>query len=237
MNTNGLMSDKKAYSIHTTSGMDMDGLIKAIRHTNLGIRWRAALALGDIGEPAVKPLIHALKETEDQDVRWLAGLALGRIGEAAIPQLIRAMSEDDYDVRWHATRVLAEIGRTGNRTAYRHAAGRGQRCPVEECLRPLADWGTGSRSPDPCPEKQEMVGAGQGNLGARGDPRPAGCRTADPVGERPGLVRPVERCRCPGQDWRQACSHVPWEGTEGVGLVCPGPVHLGTWQTRAAMPR
>ena len=84
MHTNGLMSDKKAYSIHTTSGMDMDGLIKAIRHTNLGIRWRAALALGDIGEPAIKPLIKALKE-EDQDVRWLAGLALGRIGTAAIP--------------------------------------------------------------------------------------------------------------------------------------------------------
>lgn len=68
MHTNGLISDKKAYSIHTTSGMDMDGLIKAIRHTNLGILWRAALALGDIGEPAVKPLIRALKET-DQDVR------------------------------------------------------------------------------------------------------------------------------------------------------------------------
>jgi len=68
----------------------MDGLIKAIRHTNLGIRWRAALALGDIGEPAIKPLIRALKE-DDQDVRWLAGLALGRIGQAAIPQLIRAL--------------------------------------------------------------------------------------------------------------------------------------------------
>ena len=53
--------------------MDMDSLIKAIRHHNLGIRLRAALALGDIGEPAVKPLIRALKEP-DKDVRWLTGL-------------------------------------------------------------------------------------------------------------------------------------------------------------------
>ena len=35
MNINGLGSEKKAYSIHATSGMDMDSLIKAIRHTNL----------------------------------------------------------------------------------------------------------------------------------------------------------------------------------------------------------
>jgi len=52
--------DKKAYYVHTTSGMNMDSLIKAIRHTNPGVRWRAALALGDIGEPAIKPLMRAL---------------------------------------------------------------------------------------------------------------------------------------------------------------------------------
>ena len=84
----------------------MDSLIKAIRHHNLEIRWRAALALGDNGEPAVKPLIRALKEP-DPDVRWLA---LGRIGSVAIPHLIREMAESDYDVRWRATHVIARIG-------------------------------------------------------------------------------------------------------------------------------
>ena len=76
MDNERLSPDKKAFSFYPTSGMgmDMDGLIKAIRHHNLGVRWRAALALGDIGEPAVKPLIRALKE-HDQDVRWLAALA------------------------------------------------------------------------------------------------------------------------------------------------------------------
>ena len=84
LDTHSIGPDKKAYSIHTTSGMDMDGLIKAIRHPNLGIRWRAALALGDFGEPAIKPLIRAMREN-DHDVRWLAGLALGHIGERATP--------------------------------------------------------------------------------------------------------------------------------------------------------
>ena len=55
MNNESLSLDKKSFTIYTTSGMDMDGLVKAIRHHNLGVRWRAALALGDLGEPAVKP--------------------------------------------------------------------------------------------------------------------------------------------------------------------------------------
>ena len=151
------MADKKAYSLHTTSGMDMDGLIKAIRHPNLGIRWRAALALGDIGEPAIKPLVRALKES-DQDVRWLAGLALGRIGKAAIPQLIRVLSEQDYDARWHATRVLAEIRRTGDRAAHRCHAGGGQRYPVAKRVRTLTHRGTCGRSSDLCPERPDSGG-------------------------------------------------------------------------------
>ena len=43
--------------------MDLDGLIRAIRHHNLGVRWRAALALGDMGEPAVKPLYPCTQGT------------------------------------------------------------------------------------------------------------------------------------------------------------------------------
>ena len=106
MKTNTIVPDVKIYSFHSKSGMDMQSLIKAMRHNNLGIRWRAALVLGEIGEPAIKPLIKALKG-EDKDVQWLAGIALARIGEPTIPYLIRAMTEKDYDVRWRATIILA----------------------------------------------------------------------------------------------------------------------------------
>ena len=100
----------QVYPLPDPGGMDLEGLTKAIRHQNPGIRGRAALALGEIGEPAVRPLIRALGEP-DQDVRWLAGLTLGKIGSPAIPYLIRALSEDDRDLRWHASRILAGIGR------------------------------------------------------------------------------------------------------------------------------
>ena len=79
MKNENLILDNKSFTLYSTTVMDMNGLVRAIRHNNLGVRWRAALALGDLGEPAVKPLIRALKE-HDQDVRWLAALALGKIG-------------------------------------------------------------------------------------------------------------------------------------------------------------
>ena len=62
-----------------------------------------------IGEPAVEPLIEALKD-KDQDVRWEAALALGNIGdERAVEPLIEALKDEDEDVREAAGEALEKI--------------------------------------------------------------------------------------------------------------------------------
>jgi HEAT repeat protein len=73
------MSDKQAYSIHATSGMDMDGLIKTIRYTNPGIRWRAALALGDIGDSRALDPIRDMLHDKDEYVRRASEDAIRKI--------------------------------------------------------------------------------------------------------------------------------------------------------------
>jgi HEAT repeat protein len=69
-------------------------LIRSLQNDeNFSVRWRAANALGKIGDPrAVEPLIQALKD-EKLDVRGYAAIALGRIGEIhALPYLYNPTS-------------------------------------------------------------------------------------------------------------------------------------------------
>jgi len=91
----------------------VEPLIAALKHDNSydssGVQWRAGEALVKIGEPAVEPLMAALKDG-DFDVRWRAAEALGKIGEPAVEPLIAAHKAGDSDVRWQAARALAMTG-------------------------------------------------------------------------------------------------------------------------------
>ena len=84
-------------------------LIIALKDEDSDVREEAARVLGEIGEPAVEPLIHVLKD-ENSDVRVSAAEALGKIGEPAVKPLIIALKDEDSDVREEAARVLGEIG-------------------------------------------------------------------------------------------------------------------------------
>jgi HEAT repeat protein len=87
-------------------------LIKALRDPEfISIRWRAAIALGNLGDPAaVEPLIAALGDENDH-VREEAADSLGRIGdERAIPALILAMKDPQRGVRLRAMSALVRIG-------------------------------------------------------------------------------------------------------------------------------
>ncbi|MCD6215119.1 MAG: HEAT repeat domain-containing protein, partial [Candidatus Desulfofervidus sp.] len=87
---------------------DVKGLIKALRHED--VRKEAAEALVNIGEPAVEPLIQALKD-EYSDVREEAARALGRIGDKrAVEPLINALKDEDSDVRMEAAEALDQMG-------------------------------------------------------------------------------------------------------------------------------
>ena len=69
--------------------------------------WDEAVKLG---EPAVEPLINALKD-EDSGVRWKAAEALEEIGdERAVEPLINALKDEDSGVREGAAEALGEIG-------------------------------------------------------------------------------------------------------------------------------
>lgn len=59
------------------------------------VRWEAAIALLEIGDPAaVDALILAL-EDKDEDVRWVAAEALIAIGEPAVKSLLHELVDTD----------------------------------------------------------------------------------------------------------------------------------------------
>ena len=92
---------------------DVEGLIKALRFERdkgVDLIRDAVEALGKIGEPAVEPLIQALKD-EDDGVRWSAAEALGEIKDArAVKPLVKALKDKYWYVRKQAAYALGDIG-------------------------------------------------------------------------------------------------------------------------------
>jgi len=87
------------------------------------IRYRAAEALGLIGDlRAVKPLVHRLSDEKDH-VRYMAAKGLGRIGgQEEVGSLINALSDSNEFVRRSAAIALGAIGGDPAGTALHQAA-------------------------------------------------------------------------------------------------------------------
>ncbi|MBM3497413.1 MAG: hypothetical protein FJX74_01975, partial [Armatimonadetes bacterium] len=62
----------------------------------------AARMLGKMGEPAIAPLIQAMRTHPDGAIRWLAHRSLAEIGRAALPELDRVMQDGDPTARCQA---------------------------------------------------------------------------------------------------------------------------------------
>ncbi len=90
---------------------DVQGLIKALKsYKDSEIRRSADIALGQIGAPAVQPLIARLKDC-DWIVRLAAAQALRQIGDPlAIYPLIARLKDQDWHVRQTAAQALGQIG-------------------------------------------------------------------------------------------------------------------------------
>jgi HEAT repeat protein len=89
---------------------DVKGLIRVLRSKHESVRNSAADALARIGEPAVEPLIAALKD-ESTQVRDTAVVALGKTGDArAMEPLIAALKAESV-LRPLAYDALVEIGK------------------------------------------------------------------------------------------------------------------------------
>jgi HEAT repeat protein len=84
-------------------------LMQSLKDENKEIRWRAALALGEIGEPAVEPLIMALEDHE-VDIQQHAAWCLGKIEEPwAVVPLLNILKSGYSFVRWRAAEALGKI--------------------------------------------------------------------------------------------------------------------------------
>ena len=74
------------------------------------IRRRAAMILGEIGDPRATPGLMSLLHDDYYSVRREAGAALIAIGTPAVEPVVSALDDPDGDVRKRAADVLAEIG-------------------------------------------------------------------------------------------------------------------------------
>jgi HEAT repeat protein len=93
---------------HTRVGED--GRIYLDPEAPIGFRLFAPIFLAEIGEPAVDPLIEALKD-DTREVRFVAALALGRIGDTrALDPLIEALQDECSGGRGGAAIALGQIG-------------------------------------------------------------------------------------------------------------------------------
>jgi HEAT repeat protein len=86
------------------------GYIALLKDPNLTFRWKAAEAMGTIGDSsAIEPLLEALKDPF-VDVQWLAAKSLGRIGDSrCVEPLINALKSDDKWLRAGAAWGLGKL--------------------------------------------------------------------------------------------------------------------------------
>ena len=86
-------------------------LARLVRHPEPGIRRRAALAAGRIGDPALVPGLLDLMNDQEVEVRQMAAFALGLLGDAAaVERLIAALADSHPIVRGRAAEALGRIG-------------------------------------------------------------------------------------------------------------------------------
>jgi HEAT repeat protein len=89
--------------------LHVKGLINLLKSDCLDSLWKAAKALGKLGDPeSAEPLVAALKDPY-VDVQWLAAKSLGMIGDrCAVEPLIAALSSTD---KWLHTGAAWGLGK------------------------------------------------------------------------------------------------------------------------------
>jgi HEAT repeat protein len=100
---------KTAESLVKIGAPSVEPLISVLQHSDSDVRWKAAIALGEIRDPrAIGPLIRQLSDT-DRFVKSRVAHALGMIGAPAVHTLIRTLLEGDGNLRWGAAIALGRI--------------------------------------------------------------------------------------------------------------------------------
>jgi cyclophilin family peptidyl-prolyl cis-trans isomerase/HEAT repeat protein len=86
-------------------------LLRLLRSPDAGIRRRAALAAGRIGDPSLGPALVALLNDQEVEVRRMAAFALGLAADrGGVDRLLAALHDADSRVRGRAAEALGRIG-------------------------------------------------------------------------------------------------------------------------------
>lgn len=92
----------------------LDVLIAELDHANMEVRWRAAAALGWIGDPRAIPALVRRGMGEGYEVKFNIVWALGQIGDmsAVTPllEIVHAGDGESPDIRYSAALALARLG-------------------------------------------------------------------------------------------------------------------------------
>ena len=100
---------KTAQSLVKIGAPSVEPLISVLQHPDSDVRWKAAIALGEIGDlRATEPLIRQLSDS-DRFVKSRIAHALGMIGAPVVRPLIRMLREGDGNQRWGAAIALGRI--------------------------------------------------------------------------------------------------------------------------------
>jgi len=100
---------KTAESLVKIGAPSIEPLISVLQHPDSDVRWKAAIALGEIRDPrAIGPLIRQLSDT-DRFVKSRVAHALGMIGAPAVHPLIQTLHDGDGNQRWGAAIALGGI--------------------------------------------------------------------------------------------------------------------------------
>lgn len=90
--------------------VSVEPLIGALKDKDGNVRQRAAIALGNIGQPAVDSLVGLLKDPAPE-MRRMAAEQLGKIRDPeALEPLLAALRDPDPDVQWWAAWALGTLG-------------------------------------------------------------------------------------------------------------------------------
>jgi cyclophilin family peptidyl-prolyl cis-trans isomerase/HEAT repeat protein len=86
-------------------------LERHLRDADRGVRRRAALGAGRIGDPAAVPALLELMNDTEVEVRQMAAFALGLIGDrTALERLVAALGDSEAVVRIRSLEALGRIG-------------------------------------------------------------------------------------------------------------------------------
>jgi HEAT repeat protein/cyclophilin family peptidyl-prolyl cis-trans isomerase len=86
-------------------------LDRLLHDPDRGVRRRAALAAGRIGDPSICPSLIELMNDGEPEVRQMAAFALGQIGDKqGVERLVLSLKDPDPMVRGRAAEALGKIG-------------------------------------------------------------------------------------------------------------------------------